>query len=283
MYTLIAENQYGDQLQLTQNPDYTITSIDGLNPPPAIINTVQRAGHDGSMFNSAVVDNRQLIINLVINGNVCQNRNNLYKYFQTARPTRLYYFNDVHGVYLDGWCQNAPVEFFAKKQNVQITLFCPDPFWHSTVPVVGKTDGIESLFEFPFSINEGEPIPFSENHGDHGAYIWNPGTIESGIAIRIKASGTVTNPRIWHANTDKYFKVNTSLSNGDILIINTRTDEKAIERIRSGAKTNLISNRDLGSTWLEAVPGNNLFVFSAEFGVNSCTCEITIISNVEGV
>ena len=283
MFKLIAENQYGDQLKLTQNPDYTITSIDGLNPPPAIINTVQRAGHDGSMFNSAFVDNRQLIINLVINGNVCQNRNNLYRYFQTARPTRLYYINDAHGVYLDGWCQNAPVEFFAKKQNVQITLFCPDPFWHGIVPVIGKTDGIESLFEFPFSINEGEPIPFSEDHGDHGAYIWNTGTIESGIEIRIKAYGSASNPRVWHANTDKYFKVNTSLQSGDVLIINTRTDEKAVERIRSRTKTNLIASRDLGSTWLQAVPGNNVFVLSASSGLSNLDCDITIISNIEGV
>lgn len=283
MYTLIAENQFGEQLQLTDNPAYTITGIDGMNPPPAIINTVQRAGHDGSSFNSAFVDNRQIIINLVINGDVCQNRNILYRYFQTARATRLYYFNDAHGVYLDGWCQNAPIDFFAQKQNVQIMLLCPDPFWHGIAPIVGRTDGIESLFEFPFSIEQDQPIPFSEYHSDHGAYIWNPGTVESGILIEIKASGAASNPRVWHANTDTYFKVNTSLQSGDRLIINTRTDEKAVERIRSRVTTNLIASRNTGSTWLQASPGNNVFVLSATSGLSNLTCDITIISNIEGV
>lgn len=283
MYKLIAENQFGEQLYLTNNPDYTITNIDGLNPPPAIINTVKRAGHDGSLFNSAFVDDRQIIINLVINGDVCKNRNKLYRFFQTARETKLYYFNDAHGVYISGWCQNAPVDFFTQKQNIQITLLCPDPFWHSIAPIIGTTNGIESLFEFPFSIEEGDPIPFSEDHADRGAYIWNPGTVESGVEIQIKASGSATNPRIWHANTDTYFKVNTSLQNGDVLIINTRTDEKAVERIRNRTITNLIASRDNGSTWLQATPGDNVFVLSASSGLSNIECDITIISNIEGV
>ena len=174
MYSLTVENAKGEQLNLTNNPDYTITNIDGLYPPDAIINMMQRAGHDGSMFNSAFVQDRQIILNLAINKGACVNRNALYKYFQTARPVRLIYNNDLRGVYIDGYVQNAPIEFFGQKQTVQITIICPDPFWHSTVPIEGTTDGMESLFEFPFSIPEGG-IPFSEYYGGNAAHIWNPG------------------------------------------------------------------------------------------------------------
>ena len=282
MYSLTVENAKGEQLNLTQNPDYVVTNIDGLFPPEGIINLMQRAGHNGSLFNSAFVDNRQIILNLAINKNACTNRNALYKFFQTARPVRLIYNNDLHGVYIDGYVQNAPIEFFGQKQTVQITIICPDPFWHGTVNAEGSTDGMDAMFEFPFSIPEGG-IPFSEYYGGNAAHIWNPGSVESGVMIEIKATGAATNPRVYHQNTDSYFKVNTSLQSGDVLYIDTRVDHKQVTRIRSGAQTNLIASRDLGSSWLTMEPGENVYVLSASSGVSNLTCHISSITNLEGV
>jgi predicted phage tail component-like protein len=282
MYSLTVENTKGEQMNLTQNPDYTIINIDGLHPPDAIINTMERAGHDGSLFNSAKVDNRQIILDIAINKNACVNRNNLYRFFQSARPVRLIYNNELRGVYIDGYVQNAPIAFFEQKQTIQITIICPDPFWHSTVNVEGMTDGMESLFEFPFSIPEGG-IPFSEYYGGNAAHIWNPGTVESGIIMEIRATGAATNPRIYHQNTDTYFRVNTTLQSGDVLTIDTRPDHKKIQRVRSGATSNLIASRDLNSTWLIMDPGENVYILSAASGVGNLTCQISSVTNIEGV
>lgn len=282
MYSLTVENAKGEQLNLTQNPDYVITNIDGLHPPDAIINMMERAGHDGALFNSAKVNYRQLILDIAINSNACENRNNLYRFFQSARPVRLIYNNELRGVYIDGYVQNAPIGFFQPKQTIQITIICPDPFWHSTVNVEGMTDGMESLFEFPFSIPEGG-IPFSEYYGGNAAHIWNPGTVESGIIIEIRATGAATNPRIYHQNTDTYFRVNTTLQSGDVLTIDTRPDHKKIQRVRSGATANLIASHDLGSTWLVMDPGENVYILSAASGVGNLTCQISSVTNIEGV
>lgn len=283
MYTLIAQHEYGEQLELTNNPSYVITNIDGLNPPDAIINVLQRAGHDGSVFNSAFVDNRQIIINIAINNPACENRNRLFRFFRTARRTRLIYRNDYHAVYIDGYVQNAPVEYFGQKQVIQITLICPDPFWHGLVEIEGTTDGIESSFEFPFSIDENDPIPFSEYHSGGGAFLWNPGSVESGIIVTITASGSVTNPTVYHVQTDTFFKVNTSLQSGDTLIIDTMTDEKSVKRIRSGVTTNLIAYIDGGSTWINAIPGDNQFILLADSGSANMMAEIRFTTNIEGV
>ena len=282
MFTLIAENQYGEQLELTNNPAYSVINIDGLNPPDAIINSLQRAGHDGSVFNTAFVDNRQIIIDIAINGPACGNRNELFRFFRTARRTRLIYHNDLHDVYIDGWCQNAPVQYFGQKQIFQATLICPDPFWHGLTEVVGQTDGVEALFEFPFSIEEAG-IPFSEYISGGGAFIWNPGNVESGIIVEITASGAVTNPLVYHVNTDTFFKVTTSLQSGDKLIIDTITDQKSVKRIRSGSTTNLIASRAIGSTWLQADPGMNEFTLKADSGVANMTATIRFTTNIEGV
>ena len=53
MFTLIAENKYGQQLELTHNSAYEVIEIDGLDPPDAIINTTRNANADGSVFNSS--------------------------------------------------------------------------------------------------------------------------------------------------------------------------------------------------------------------------------------
>jgi phage-related protein len=141
---------------------------------------------------------------------------------------------------------------------------------------------MESLFEFPFSIPEGG-IPFSEYYGGNAAHIWNPGTVESGIIMEIRATGSAANPRVYHQNTDKFFKVNTTLQSGDVLTIDTRTDHKKIQRLRSGVTSNLIDSRDIGSTWLIMEPGENVYILSAESGVSNLQCHISAITNIEGV
>ena len=92
-----------------------------------------------------------------------------------------------------------------------------------------------------------------------------------------------SNPKIWHANTDTFFKVNTTLQNGDRLVINTNVDEKAITRFRGSSKTNLIASRDSGSSWIGADTGNNVFVLSASSGLSNLVANITIVTNLEGV
>ena len=77
MYTLIAQNKYGEQLELTRNEAYVIESIEGLDPPDAVINTTRNANTDGSVFNSSYVDNRQITITMAINGPAEANRINL--------------------------------------------------------------------------------------------------------------------------------------------------------------------------------------------------------------
>ena len=118
MYTLIAENKYGEQLEITNNPRYVITDIDGLYPPEGVINTTQVANMDGSVFNSSHINDRVITITMAINGPAEANRLLLYRYFKTKYPVRLYYKNGVRDVYIDGYVSKFSVEYFEKKQNV---------------------------------------------------------------------------------------------------------------------------------------------------------------------
>lgn len=158
MYTLIAQNKYGQQLELTENEAYTITSIEGLDPPDATINTSKNANADGSVYNSSYVNDRQIIITMAINYPAEDNRIALYTYFKTKMPITLFYENDTRDVYINGYVQNFSVDYFGKKQIAQITIECPKPFFNDVEDESQTLSQIVNMFEFPFAIELGKNL-----------------------------------------------------------------------------------------------------------------------------
>ena len=85
MFTLSVENDRGEKLELTHNKKYTVTNITGLNPPKATINTSPVSNFDGVRQNGSRAEPRNLVITVVIEGDIEANRINLYKYFKIKR------------------------------------------------------------------------------------------------------------------------------------------------------------------------------------------------------
>jgi hypothetical protein len=158
MFTLIAQNKYGQQIELTDNEAYTITSIVGLDPPDATINTSRNANADGSVFNSSYINDRQIIITMAINYPAEENRINLYTYFKTKMPITLYFANETRDVYINGYVQDFSCDFFAKKQVAQITIDCPKPFFMSVEDENITLSQVVNMFEFPFAIELGKNL-----------------------------------------------------------------------------------------------------------------------------
>ena len=205
MYTLIAENKYGQQMELTRNEAYVIESIEGLDPPDAVINTTRNANADGSVFNSSYVDNRTIIITLAINGPAETNRINLYKYFKNKYPVTLYYKNDTRDVSINGYVQSMQIEFFKKKQIAQITVFCPNPFFNSTSSEMVDFSSVQDLFEFPFSIEESGNL----------LEVTAETTSSNGIDFTVNDDGTI--------NVDGTATANTYLVVGSVTLLGGQT------------------------------------------------------------
>ena len=53
MFEFSVQNDKGEILELTENPNYNVTQITGLTPAGCTINTAAVAGMDGETFNSA--------------------------------------------------------------------------------------------------------------------------------------------------------------------------------------------------------------------------------------
>lgn len=281
MFTLQVENKYGQRLELTHNEAYVITSIDGIDPPDAVINTTRNASADGSVFNSSYVDNRVIIITLSLNAPAEENRINLYKYFKAKYPVRLYYKNESRDVYIDGYVRNINVDMFAQKQVAQITIFCPLPFFKSKDSTMIDFSSVEPLFEFPFEIES--EIPFSEIIAETEKNIINNGDVETGAVFTLSARGALTNPIIYNSLTNEYFKLNIGMVRGDEIIISTVKNNKSVVKISAGVKTNIVGNIAYGSTWFQFVPTDNLFVITAQTNPENLEAYVIINDQFEGV
>lgn len=282
MYTLIAENKYGEQLEITNNPRYVITDIDGLYPPEGVINTTQVANMDGSVFNSSRINDRVITITMAINGPAEANRLLLYRYFKTKYPVRLYYENGVRDVYIDGYVSKFSVEYFEKKQTAQIEISCPMTLFRAVKESVTEFANIENMFVFPFAI-EAVGRPFSEVALGEQKTIINGGDVETGVVIHLNALGTVLNPKIYNVDTSDRMTLSVEMRAGDEITINTRKKEKSITLLRDGVQTNIVGKLDAGSTWFNLIPGDNVFTYEADEFPEHLQCIFIINNQFEGV
>lgn len=282
MFTLIAQNRHGEQLELTHNTAYDIKNIDGIDPPDAVMNVTHNAGYDGSVFNSSYIDNRTITITLAINYPAEENRINLYRFFQIKFPVRLYYHNASRDVYIDGYVQNFQIDYFKQKEVAQITVFCPLPAFNGVNEDIQEFTNIEPRFEFPVEL-PAAGIPFSEMIIDHEKSIINHGDIDTGVLISIRAIGTVVNPKIYNVDTGEYMIFNLSMSEGDEIIINTRQGQKSVKKISGGVTTNIIGNMQVGSSWFLLQAGDNIFTSTADSNPENMVIVFSIIDQFEGV
>ena len=116
MYTLTVENERGDQLELTHSNNYTVTNVEGLNPPKATINTAVVASFDGSWFSSSRMAERNLVLTIVIENEIERNRLKLYQYFKPKKPCKLYYKNASRDVSIAGYVETLEVSLFDNRQ-----------------------------------------------------------------------------------------------------------------------------------------------------------------------
>lgn len=280
MFDLTIENQYGQRVELTHSPLWTVAEIDGLDPPDAIINTMKNAGMDGSVFNSATADNRQIIITLAINGEAEQNRISLYRYIKTKQKVRIYYRNGLRNVYIDGYVKNFTIAFFDKKEVAQITILCTDPYFQSARDEDFNLRSLQALFEFPFEIET--PIPFSEIISVVGADVYNAGDIPTGFIATLNTRGDVVRPKI--SIGSKYMELDITIERGNSVVIDTIKKQKSITmKYSTIAESNIIKKLTAGSTWLELDPTDNYVTITAQSGAEKLDVTFTVIDLYEGV
>lgn len=273
MYTAKIENAKGEILELTHNLNFTVTSIEGLDPVNAIINTSPVGDMDGETYNSSRLGKRNIVINLVIERNVEKNRLMLFKHAPTGQPLRFYYKNSSRDVYIDGQVETLSVGRYDQKESVQISILCPLPMFKSVTEEMTIFSAIKSLFEFDFEITD-EGIEIAEYEDSLEKNIVNNSEYKCGIIVELQSMGQVVNPKICNQTNGEQFQLNFTMIQGDIIRINTNTGEKSVNLIRNGEKFNMINKGTFNNKWIVLEPGDNLLAYNCMSGEENLTVTV---------
>ena len=266
MFTLKIENRFGDILELTHNENYVISEIGGLTPPKSRINLSDIAGMDGALFNSAKAETRNIVLTVLPQNPVEKNRLALYKFAQVAQWCKIYYSNGSVDVQIEGYVETVEGSLFSKTQTIQISIICPQPYFESLREIYNDISSLISAFEFPFAIDS-EGVEFSYIERNVLANVVNVGNVTTGLLIYITARGDVVNPIIYD-DKGGFIGLNMTLRSGEQIVINTKSGERSVKLVSGTTETNIINKLMADPSWFSLYPGDNVFSYSAESGVD---------------
>ena len=291
-------NHRGETLDIDlRNPwgsGLAVSSITGLNPPRANINATELSSMDGSVYNSARVVKRNIVIDFYILEKLTieQARHILYKYFPIKKQLKFRVKTDERDVYTTGYVESNNVGVFAKMESAQVSIICPDPYFYSSQDVSVPLNDIIGGFEFPFENPVGtESLHFGEISVTGPVNIIYAGETSAGVNIDIHATGEVGNLRIYSVTTDQEIlldvaklaaKTGDGIIAGDSIHINTNTGHKEVTLTRAGVKYNILSCVSLQTGWIRLDPGDNIIVYSA-IGIQNAQIYVTNKIVYEGV
>ena len=286
MYTLIIENEKGEQLELTHNENkYIVGNVEGLTPPSADISFVENLG-DGAEFKHERTSKRNLVINMNIVGNAEDNRIQLYRYIKNGKYIKVYFKNGRRNVWIEGYVETLEIDQFNMKTTCQISILCPNPWWKDIEEVIHSINTIKGNFYFPFYTID--PIPFSTYDTIQILNLINKGDISSGMTIEVFARGSITNLKIFNRETTEYIGLGCeerpfTLQAGDKIIITTHINNKRIKLIRNAEEINIFNDLTPDSTFLQVGAGDNVFTYTADSGNEYVDITFKHYSQYEGV
>lgn len=272
-----------------------ITGIDGLGPPKANINTMQLATMDGSLYNSARTDQRNIVICMIFeySPTIEDTRLLTYKYFPIKKPVELYIETEKRTVKTVGYVESNEPDIFSSMESNQISIICTDPYFY----LAGDDEitknvlyGVNPLFEFEFSnesLNE-SLLEFGSIDENKEHLIYYDGDVETGMTITIHAIGDVGDITIYNVKTREYMKIDESkiqfgIKAGDDIIITTVKGDKKVQLLRDGVYSNILNALDMDSDWLQLRKGYNTFAFTSESGFENIILTIENRIVYEGV
>lgn len=211
---------------------YQVTSVTGLDPGKAQINTTKIIGVDGSRFNSASLNNRNIVINFKCMSSAI--RRDLYQKFPLKEKVSVSVSTDITAT-IEGCVDAFSCDLFGKNEMMQLSILCDDPFFHGA-----NWTGSHDWYD-------GEP---------EDVVLMNNGDAETGIFLQIQVGGDVSS--LDHIEVDygtNYVRVNyPGAVAGGIFRIDTA--EKSVTYQAPGSRPgSILSYLDSGSEFFKIAPG----------------------------
>jgi len=278
---IIYENDRGQKVEIAYSFPYFLQSLIGVDGTNAEITKIKGVGQDGTTITNVNLSDRNLQILGSIKG---ETKEEIAKY----RAKLLQVFNPK----IKGWLQyeygdikrrircqveNAPV--FSKQnksfkyQDFLIDLIAPNPYWQDINTTKEEIAIWRNVFEFPLELLE-EGIELGYREPSLIVNVFNKGDVPCGMKIQFKALATVVNPSLFNVNNREYFKINKTMEAGEVITVTTHFQNKRVELNKNGVVSNAFNWIDLNSTFLQLEPGDNLFRYDADEGIDNLEVSI---------
>lgn len=298
------------ELKYPWDTGVVVRSIKGIGPQKADINTSEVSTNDGSIFHSARLTQRNIVLEFLFirtpTKSVEDVRHMVYNYFPVKKPITLEFETtvnnetDIRVSRITGYVESNEPTIFTNKEFTQVSIICPDPRFYdvgasgtismsfsNTIPSLSfeNVDGryvIPNDWTLP-TLDGFDAIEFGVVNTDQNAEIDYRGDDEIGVTVTFQATGEVVNPRIILENKNEVMKVNTVMEPLDTITISTVKGHKSVTRTRAGETTNLLNFLDRTSKWFMLEYGVNHFSYSADEGAGNLLVSVTYNTVYEGI
>lgn len=279
-------NHFGESVEIElPHPEKTgmlVTDIEGLGPPVANINMTELATIDGSVYNSARLSSRNIVISLVLLplATIEDTRLRIYKFFPIKKRVIIVIRTDRLECMTEGYVETVDPNIFSEQESCQISILCPDSYLYSLDKKIVYFTGIDSKFMFPFkndSLSEKKLI-MGETNNVNTKVLDYEGTIEVGITMIVYFKGSATGLIFYNNETRISLRIDDAVlektlgSNfkfGDKLTIVTQRGQRKAAVMRNGKSINIINALKRPIGWLTLKPGKNILSCNAVDGINN--------------
>ena len=247
---LVFTNSNGQALDFFSMDNMAVFNIEGLGPTELTKGTLQKAYSDGIIINSTARAERQVIINLALEGGRLNDsiRRKIYSVIGDKRAGLLRYTDEEIDVVTEAYAEAPQVDTWTLEPTMQISFICPSAFFkdfHETVVDLTQETGV--AVGFP---------------------VLNHGQASTGIKIIVEFTQAVTGVKIANESNGDVLTVTApdliggSFRTGDVLTITTETGEKGAILYRAGVYTDIFSAVTYGEQWLRIESGRNVLRYS---------------------
>ncbi|MEK4201146.1 phage distal tail protein [Cytobacillus sp. FSL K6-0265] len=266
MRRLTYTNSRGESILFDTEP-YFIDSLTGIGEVSAEIQSQRAPYQDGDTYIDTILQPRfPSLEGTIIEGDLLRMKRLRKQILRVCNPKlglgklTLNLDGDTKEIYgvLDG-APTFPERGENLFQTFMINWKCPNPYWRDPKEVSRALRAYEGLFKLPMT------FPFELGLSGDSTIIVNEGDVESPVTIDIQ--GPITNPQIINVTTGQYIRVNRSLSDNEVLHINTDDQNKRVEIYRNGATIEkAIGYLDHYSDFWKLEPGQNEIKYIADAG-----------------
>ena len=276
----ICDNEKGERIKFGNMAPFWLVSVNGLGSDFNVY-TSKNSGQDGENYNGSDAQKRNIVLTLELS---------LRDYEEQMKKLYHFFPKDKSGTLICCGSELRKIRYYVEKvepesetflpagsspyetKNVTVSLVCPDPKFYAFDDQLTQLAVWKGGIRFPLCIKN--PFKTTCKINTLIGNVQNDSTVEMGLTVTFRASGTVVNPSLYDVNRQLLMKIHKTMGSGDVIVITTGDGNKRVKLISGGVSTNINNLMQYPPKWLKACPGDNLLRYNADSGIDNLSVSI---------